>query len=121
MSTIDRQRIAAVKALEAMGYRFREDNGSSPTQLADRQKLTPCTRCSSTARISWRGTSKCRRRSRSIRPSSEQSMLMSRGVGLMARRRVAKASCLAPAPDGMAPAVQSASRACIGHDRGRSG
>jgi hypothetical protein len=37
MSTIDRQRIAAVKALEAMGYRFRDDkwfapdaNGGSP-------------------------------------------------------------------------------------------
>ena len=30
MSTIDRQRIAAVKALEAMGYRFREDKWLVP-------------------------------------------------------------------------------------------
>jgi hypothetical protein len=30
MSTIDRQRIAAVKALEAMGYRFRDDKWLSP-------------------------------------------------------------------------------------------
>jgi hypothetical protein len=30
MSTIDRQRIAAVKALEAMGYRFRDDKWLAP-------------------------------------------------------------------------------------------
>jgi hypothetical protein len=34
MSTIDRQRIAAVKTLEAMGYTFGGDKwGSGPTQL----------------------------------------------------------------------------------------
>jgi hypothetical protein len=30
MSTIDRRRIAAVKALEAMGYRFRDDRWLMP-------------------------------------------------------------------------------------------
>ena len=94
MSTIDRQRIAAVKTLEAMGYTFGGDKWLG-TQLVDRRKLTPCTRCSSTARISWEAASKARRRSRSIHPSSVPSLLMSRGVGPMARPRAAKASCLA--------------------------
>ena len=30
MSTIDRQRIAAVKALEALGYRFRDEKWLAP-------------------------------------------------------------------------------------------
>ena len=85
MSIIDRRRIAAVKALEAMGYRFRDDTCSPLTQLEGRRKLTLCTRYSSAALISWRGASKGRRRSRSIRSSSVQSLLMSRGVGPMAR------------------------------------
>jgi hypothetical protein len=97
MSTIDRQRIAAVKALEAMGYRFRDDKWLAPTQTADRRKLTPCTRCLSTARISWRGASRGRRRSRS-------SAIVSAIVAYEQRRwpggktGAAKASCLAPVP-----------------------
>ena len=107
MSTIDRHSaLQPSKRSRQWGTDSAKTSGSSPKQLADRQKPMACTRCSSTALISWRGTSKCRRRSRSIRPSSEQSMLMSRGVGLMARRRVAKASCLAPAPDGMAQSLR---------------
>ena len=66
MSTIDRQRIAAVKTLEAMGYRFRlTTNGLPPTQLADHRKLTPCMRYSSTAQTGWMVAPKARRRSRS--------------------------------------------------------
>ena len=98
MSTIDRQRIEAVKVLEAMGYKFATTNGSSPTQLEGRRKLTPCMRFSSIAPISWRSASKGGRRSKSIRPSSVPSLPMSRGVGPMARPRAAKASCLAPVP-----------------------
>jgi hypothetical protein len=86
MSTIDRQRIAAVKALEAMGYRFRDDkwfapdaNGGSPEAdamdalLVHRaDQLEACIEGSA--------------ESRSIRPSSAPSLLMSRGDGLEARR-----------------------------------
>ena len=92
MSIVDRQRIAAVKTLEAMGYTFRSDKwlapdatGGSPeadamhallVQRAD--QLEGCIEGSA---------------EESIRPSSAPSLLMSSGVGLIARPRATKASC----------------------------
>jgi hypothetical protein len=83
MITIDRQRIAAVKALEAMGYRFRDDKWLAPDATAGSPKADAMhallVRCAD--QLEGR-----------IEGSAEN--LVSRGVGLMRRPRVEKASSL---------------------------
>ena len=68
MSIIDKQRIAAVRTLEAMGYVFR-DEWIAPAGLTCRQRLKrmPCTSCLCCAPISWRAAPRIPRRPESLR------------------------------------------------------
>ena len=88
MSTTDRQRIAAVKTLEEMGNTFGGDKWFGPDATAQSPEVDALHALLVLRADRLEGCTEGRR-SRSFRPSSAPSLLLSRGVGLMARPRAA--------------------------------